>query len=42
MMGEDQWMEIVAHNDDLLEAVKRYIGEAEPTDDITIMTIIRD
>lgn len=42
MMGEDQWMEIVAHNDDLLEAVKRYIGEAEPTDDITIMTIIRN
>jgi sigma-B regulation protein RsbU (phosphoserine phosphatase) len=41
MMGEEQWMEIVAHNDDLLEAVKRYIGEAEPTDDITIMTICK-
>ena len=39
MMGEQQWMEIVAHDDNLLEGVKRYIGDAEPTDDITIMTI---
>ena len=41
MMGKKQWMDIVANDDDLLEAVKRYIGEAEPTDDITIMTISR-
>ena len=39
MMGEAKWLKIVAHDDDLLEAVKRYIGEAEPTDDITLMTI---
>ena len=41
MMGEERWMEIVAHDDDLLEAVKRYIGEAEQADDITLMTIIK-
>ena len=39
MMGEPKWLDIVSHDDDLLEAVKRYIGEAEPTDDITLMTI---
>ena len=42
MMGEQQWMEIVAHGDDLLESVKRYIGEAEPSDDITLMTIYKE
>lgn len=41
MMGEERWMEIVAHDDDLLEAVKRYIGEAEQADDITLMTICK-
>ena len=41
MMGEQQWMDIVAHDDNLLEAVKHYIGEAEPADDITIMTIVK-
>ena len=39
MMGEQKWMNMVSHDDDLLAAVKKYIGEAEPTDDITIMTI---
>ncbi len=39
MMGEQQWTEMVAQDGDLLDAVKQYIGEAEPTDDITIMTI---
>ena len=39
MIGQTKWLEIVAYDDDLLEAVKRYIGEAEPTDDITLMTI---
>ena len=39
MLGDQQWMEIVAHDDDLLGTLKQYIGEAEPTDDITIMSI---
>lgn len=39
MMGDEKWIEMVAHGGNLLDAVKRYIGEAEPTDDITIMTI---
>ena len=39
MMGEQEWMNIVARSEDLLKCVKQYIGEAEPTDDITIMTI---
>ena len=42
----DQMKQCVAENlsqpdDNLLEAVKRYIGEAEPTDDITLMTICK-
>ena len=41
MMGMEQWMDIVGHDDNLLEAVKRYIGEAEPADDITLMTICK-
>lgn len=39
MLGDEQWMEIVANDDDLLGTLKRYIGEAEPTDDITILSI---
>ena len=39
MMGEQKWKDIIAHDNDLLEAVKLYIGDAEPTDDITLMTI---
>ena len=41
MMGSRRWIEIVSQNDDLLEAVKQYIGEAEQSDDITLMTICR-
>ena len=41
MMGLKRWKEIVAHGGYLLDAVKQYIGEAEPTDDITIMTICK-
>lgn len=41
MMGMERWMDMAAHDADLLEAVKRYIGTAEPTDDITLMTISR-
>ena len=39
MLGKRRWMEIVAQGGDLLKAVKAYIGDAEPTDDITMMTI---
>jgi len=39
MLGDQRWMEIVAHDDDLLGTLKRYIGDAEPADDITIMSI---
>ena len=38
-MGEQKWMNRVAQESDLLESVKQYVGEAEPTDDITLMTI---
>ena len=41
MMGNRLWLEIVTQNDDLLEAVKRYIGGAEQSDDVTLMTICR-
>lgn len=41
MLGMDRWMEMVARGGDLLEAVRAYIGPAEPTDDITLMTIYR-
>jgi anti-sigma regulatory factor (Ser/Thr protein kinase) len=41
MMGEERWIEIVSHVEDLLKAVLQYIGEAEPTDDITLMTITK-
>ena len=39
MLGKRRWAELVAQGGDLLEAVKTYIGHAEPTDDITLMTI---
>ncbi|MBQ7530966.1 MAG: SpoIIE family protein phosphatase [Paludibacteraceae bacterium] len=39
MLGKQRWAEMVAQGGDLLPAVRRYIGEAEPTDDITLMTI---
>lgn len=41
MMGEEKWKDIVAEDGNLLEAVQRYIGEAEQVDDITIMFIHR-
>ena len=41
MMGSRRWLEIVTLGNDLLEAVKQYIGEAEQSDDITLMTICR-
>ena len=39
MLGKQRWMEIVQKGGYLIEAVMRYIGDAAPTDDITLMTI---
>ena len=39
MLGMARWTEIVASREDLQQAVKQYTGQAEPTDDITLMTI---
>jgi len=39
MLGKKQWTGIVAQDGNLLEAVKGFIGNAEPTDDITLMTV---
>ncbi|MBP5659604.1 MAG: SpoIIE family protein phosphatase, partial [Paludibacteraceae bacterium] len=41
MLGMKRWSDIVAKNKDLLQAIKQYTGEAEPTDDITLMTITK-
>ena len=41
MLGDQRWMEMVAQGGDLLEAVRQYIGEAEQSDDITLMTIYK-
>ena len=39
MLGMKRWAEIVANHDDLYGAIKTFMGKAEPTDDITLMTI---
>ena len=39
MLGLERWAEIVATRDDLYGAIKGFMGKAEPTDDITLMTI---
>ena len=39
MLGMKRWAEIVANHDDLYGALKTFMGKAEPTDDITLMTI---
>ena len=39
MLGMKRWCSIVASGEDLQQAVKQYIGAADPTDDITLMTI---
>lgn len=41
MMGMDRWVEMVMHGGDLLKAVQEYMGQAEPIDDITLMTICK-
>jgi sigma-B regulation protein RsbU (phosphoserine phosphatase) len=41
LMGNQLWLEIVTQGGDFLEAVKRYIGKAEQSDDITLMTIYK-
>ena len=39
MLGMKRWSEIVANKEDMYGAIKAFIGQAEPTDDITLMTI---
>ena len=39
MLGKRRWSEMVAQGGDLMDAVKTFIGNAEPSDDITLMTI---
>ncbi len=39
MLGMKRWTTIVASTEALPDAIGQYIGEAEPTDDITLMTI---
>ena len=39
MLGMKRWAEIVATQEDLYDAIKSFMGKAEPTDDITLMTI---
>lgn len=39
MLGLKRWTEIVATSEDLHQSIRRFIGKAEPTDDITLMTI---
>ena len=41
MLGLKRWSDIVAKNEDLPNAIKHFIGQAEPTDDITLMTICK-
>lgn len=39
MLGRQRLSELVSEGRDLLAAVQHYIGDAEPTDDITLMSI---
>ena len=39
MLGMKRWAEIVANKEDLYGAIQTFMGKAEPTDDITLMTI---
>lgn len=39
MLGQKRLAELVTSGNDILSALKQYIGSAEPTDDITLMTI---
>ncbi len=39
MLGMKRWSEIVANKEDMYGAIKAFMGKAEPTDDITLMTI---
>lgn len=41
MLGLKRWSEIVAKNEDLPNAIKHFIGQADPTDDITLMIICK-
>ena len=42
MLGLKRWSDIVAKNEDLPNAIKHFIGQADPTDDITLMTICKE
>lgn len=42
MLGLKRWSDIVAKNEDLPNAIKHFIGQAKPTDDITLMTICKE
>jgi sigma-B regulation protein RsbU (phosphoserine phosphatase) len=39
MLGMKRWAEIVANHNDLYGAIQAFMDKAEPTDDITLMTI---
>lgn len=39
MLGMKRWADIVAKKEDLYGAIQAFMGKAEPTDDITLMTI---
>ena len=41
MLGLKRWSDIVAKNEDMPNAIKHFIGQADPTDDITLMTICK-
>ena len=39
MLGLKRWADIVAKSENLYDAIQSFMGKAEPTDDITLMTI---
>ena len=39
MLGLERWKKIVATQEDLYGAIQAFMGKAEPTDDITLMTL---
>lgn len=41
MLGMKHWTEMIAQDGDLLQAVWNFMGGAEQTDDITLLTICR-
>ena len=39
MLGLKRWIDIIASSNDLPQSIQHFMGTAEPTDDITLMTI---